>query len=37
QVDYKAVLTPVNARWNALRLFAELGREKASYGQGQEL
>lgn len=34
KVDYKAVLTAENARWNVLRLLAELGREKAMYGQG---
>lgn len=30
-VDYKAVLTPTNSKWNVLRLFAELAREKTAY------
>ncbi|MDE6873337.1 MAG: DUF3783 domain-containing protein [Lachnospiraceae bacterium] len=34
QVDYKAVLTEANAGWNVLRLFAELGLEKAAYKKG---
>lgn len=33
KIDYKAVLTPTNAQWNVLRLFAELAREKAAYGK----
>lgn len=28
KIDYKAVLTPVNADWTVLRLLLELGREK---------
>ncbi len=31
--DYKAVLTLTNAKWNVLRLFAELAREKTAYGK----
>ncbi len=31
RIDYKAVLTPTNARWNVLRVYAELAREKAEY------
>lgn len=30
QVDYKAVMTPTNKKWNVLRLYAELEREKRS-------
>lgn len=30
-VDYKAVLTPVNEKWNVLRLYMEMEREKRSY------
>ncbi|MDE7299966.1 MAG: DUF3783 domain-containing protein [Lachnospiraceae bacterium] len=32
QVDYKAVQTPSNQQWSALRLYAELEREKHSLG-----
>jgi hypothetical protein len=31
-IDYKAILTPTNRRWNVLRLLLELGAEKAAYG-----
>jgi hypothetical protein len=31
-IDYKAILTPTNRRWNVLRLLLELGVEKAAYG-----
>lgn len=31
QVDYKAVLTAANAKWNVLRLYAELALEKRAY------
>lgn len=30
-VDYKAVMTPTNARWNVLRLYFEMEREKKAY------
>ncbi len=31
RIDYKAVLTPTNAKWNVLRFYAEMAREKAEY------
>lgn len=31
QVDYKAVLTPTNRRWNVMRLLLEMRAEKAAY------
>jgi hypothetical protein len=37
-IDYKAILTPTNRRWNVLRLLLELGVEKRtqnSDGQGE--
>ena len=30
-VDYKAVLTPTNQKWNVLRLMMEMRAEKAAY------
>ena len=30
-VTYKAILTPTNKKWNVLRLFVEMEREKKSY------
>lgn len=33
-VDYKAVLTPTNAKWNVLRLYFEMEREKKAYEAG---
>lgn len=30
-IDYKAVLTPTNRKWNAMRLFLEMRAEKAAY------
>lgn len=35
-VDYKAVLTPTNARWNVLRLYFEMEREKKAYDTREE-
>ena len=29
-VDYKAVMTPTNAKWNILRIYFEMEREKKS-------
>lgn len=29
--DYKAILTPTNSKWNVLRLYAEMAREKAEF------
>lgn len=31
QVDYKAVLTPTNRKWNVMRLLLEMRAERASY------
>lgn len=31
QIDYKAVLTPTNKKWNVLRLMLEMQAEKAAY------
>ena len=31
RVDYKAILTPTNRSWNALRLMLEMKAEKAAY------
>lgn len=31
QIDYKAVLTPTNRKWNVLRLLLEMRAEKAAY------
>lgn len=31
RIDYKAVLTPTNAKWNVLHFYAEMAREKAEY------
>ena len=30
-IDYKAILTPTNRKWNAMRLFLEMQAEKAAY------
>lgn len=30
-IDYKAVMTPTNAKWNILRIFFEMEREKKAY------
>jgi hypothetical protein len=30
-IDYKAVLTPTNAKWNVLRLYFEMEQEKKAY------
>lgn len=30
-VDFKAVMTPTNARWNVLRIYFEMEREKKAY------
>lgn len=35
QVDYKAVLTPTNRKWNVLRLLLEMRAEKAAYEKMQ--
>lgn len=32
-VDYKAVMTPTNSRWNILRLYFEMEREKKAWNQ----
>ena len=31
QINYKAVVTPFNKRWNVLQLYLEMRREKAAY------
>lgn len=31
QVDYKAVMTATNARWNVLRIYFEMERERKEY------
>lgn len=31
-IDYKAIMTPTNARWNILRIYFEMAREKRAYG-----
>lgn len=31
QIDYKAVLTPTNQKWNVLMLLVELAREKSQF------
>jgi len=31
QVDYKAVATPVNRKWNILRIYFEMERERNMY------
>ncbi len=31
QIDYKAVITPYNKKWNVLQLYLEMKREKAAY------
>lgn len=33
QIDYKAVLTPTNRKWNVLRLLLEMRAEKAAYAK----
>lgn len=30
-IDYKAVLTPTNRKWNVMRLYLEMHAEKAAY------
>lgn len=35
QIDYKAVLTPTNRKWNVLRLMLEMRAEKAAYEKMQ--
>ena len=30
-VDYKAVLTPTNRKWNVMRMYLEMQAEKAAY------
>lgn len=35
QVDYKAVLTPTNRKWNFLRPLLEMRAEKAAYAKLQ--
>ena len=30
-IDYKAVLTPTNRKWNVMRLYLEMQAEKAAY------
>lgn len=32
QVDYKAVVTPFNKKWNVLQLYLEMERERAAIG-----
>lgn len=31
KIDYKAVMTPTNAKWNILWIFFEMEREKKAY------
>ena len=33
RVDYKAVVTPFNRKWNVLQLYLEMERERAAYGK----
>lgn len=33
-IDYKAIMTPTNEKWNVLRLYMEMEREKRAYQQG---
>lgn len=35
QVDYKAVVTPFNKKWNVLQLYLEMERERAEYAKGE--
>jgi hypothetical protein len=30
-IDYKAVLTPTNRKWNVMRMYLEMQAEKAAY------
>lgn len=32
QIDYKAVLTQTNGKWNVLRMYAEMERERSQIG-----
>ena len=36
QVDYKAILTPTNRKWNVMRLLLEMRTEKAAYEKQQK-
>ncbi len=39
EISYKAILTDTNRKWNPLRMYAEMAREKAMYeaaGYGKE-
>lgn len=39
EISYKAILTETNRKWNPLRMYAEMAREKAMYeaaGYGKE-
>lgn len=35
KVDYKAVLTPTNAKWNAIELYQELAKEHEAMTKGK--
>ena len=30
-IDYKAVLTPTNRKWNVMRMYLEMRAEKTAY------
>ena len=34
-IDYKAILTPTNSRWNVLRLYFEMEREEKAWSSLQ--